>query len=75
MGASRVFIPRMLLGAPMMGQCVMAGCKESQFYGLLFRQLSPKKFLMSSIYYSSSIILIPAKNFHLSSGQVKNRVH
>ena len=26
-----------------MGQCVMAGCKESQFYSLLFGQLSPKK--------------------------------
>ena len=43
MGASRVFIPRMLLGAPEMGQCVMAGCIESQFYSLPFRQPLPQK--------------------------------
>ena len=57
MGASRVFIPRMLLGAPMMGQCLMAGCKESQFYSLPFGQLSPQKILISTIYYSTVPLL------------------
>ena len=52
MGASRVFIPRMLLGAPMMGQCLMAGCKESHSGNYL-----PNKFLMSRIYYSTVLLL------------------
>ena len=52
MGASRVFIPRMLLGAPMMGQCLMAGCKESHS-----GNYPPNKFLMSRIYYSTVLLL------------------
>ena len=58
MGASRVFIPRMLLGAPMMGQCLMAGCKESQFYSLPFGQLSPQKIFdeQDLLQYCSAII-------------------
>ena len=51
MGASRVFIPRMLLGAPMMGQCLMAGCKESHS-----GNYPPNKFL-SRIYYSTVLLL------------------
>ena len=58
MGASRVFIPRMLLGTPMMGQCLMAGSKESQFYSVPFGQLSPKKIFdeQDLLQYCSSII-------------------
>ena len=52
MGASRVFIPRMLSGAPMMGQCLMAGCKESHS-----GNYPPNKFLMSRIYYSTVLLL------------------
>ena len=52
MGASWVFIPRMLLGAPMMGQCLMAGCKESHS-----GNYPPNKFLMSRIYYSTVLLL------------------